>query len=107
MGAEVGATTSSFSLSTGVWWLIYELPEEIVLSIWQSLWKLISVPTKLCDEPLKYYDRVIEIDLSELEPYINGPFTPDAATPISEFAEKVLLNGYPRKMEVGLIGSCT
>ncbi len=50
---------------------------------------------------------MIEIDLSELEPYINGPFTPDAATPISEFAEKVLLNGYPRKMEVGLIGSCT
>ena len=61
----------------------------------------------MTDEPLKYYDRVIEIDLSELEPYINGPFTPDAATPISEFAEKVLLNGYPRKMEVGLIGSCT
>ena len=59
------------------------------------------------DEPSNYYDRVIEIDLSELEPYINGPFTPDAATPISEFAEKVLLNGYPRKMEVGLIGSCT
>lgn len=59
------------------------------------------------NEPSNYYDRVIEIDLSELEPYINGPFTPDAATPISEFAEKVLLNGYPRKMEVGLIGSCT
>ena len=57
--------------------------------------------------PEKYYDRVIEIDLSRLEPYINGPFTPDAATPISEFAEKVLVNGYPRKMEVGLIGSCT
>ena len=54
-----------------------------------------------------YDERIIEINLSELEPYINGPFTPDAATPISEFAEKVLLNGYPRKMEVGLIGSCT
>lgn len=58
-------------------------------------------------QPEKYYDRVIEINLSELEPYINGPFTPDAATPISEFAAKVLANGYPRKMEVGLIGSCT
>lgn len=57
--------------------------------------------------PSAFYDRVIEINLSELEPYINGPFTPDAATPISEFAEKVLVNGYPRKMEVGLIGSCT
>lgn len=48
-------------------------------------------------DPSAYYDRVIEIDLSELEPYINGPFTPDAATPISEFAEKVLAHGYPRK----------
>ena len=57
--------------------------------------------------PQKYYDRIIDIDLSALEPYINGPFTPDAATPISEFSEKVLKNGYPRKMEVGLIGSCT
>ena len=57
--------------------------------------------------PEKYYDRIIDIDLSTLEPYINGPFTPDAATPVSEFAEKVLKNGYPRKMEVGLIGSCT
>ena len=50
--------------------------------------------------PDDFYDRVIEINLSELEPYINGPFTPDAATPISEFAEKVVTNGYPRKMEV-------
>ena len=57
--------------------------------------------------PEQIYDIVLEINLSELEPYINGPFTPDAATPISEFAEKVLLNGYPRKVEVGLIGSCT
>ena len=66
-----------------------------------------SADDEVAEEPTKYYDRVIEIDLSELEPYINGPFTPDAATPISKFAEKVLLNGYPRKMEVGLIGSCT
>ena len=58
-------------------------------------------------EPDKFYDRVIVINLSELEPHINGPFTPDAATPISEFAAKVKANGYPRKMEVGLIGSCT
>lgn len=52
-------------------------------------------------DPSAYYDRVIEIDLSELEPYINGPFTPDAATPISEFAEKVLAHGYPRKWKWG------
>lgn len=57
--------------------------------------------------PEAYYDRIIDIDLSTLEPYINGPFTPDAACPISEFAEKVRANGYPQRMEVGLIGSCT
>ncbi len=57
--------------------------------------------------PEEYYDRVIEINLSELEPYINGPFTPDAATPISEFADKVRANHWPEQMEVGLIGSCT
>ena len=58
-------------------------------------------------QPDSFYDRVIVINLSELEPHINGPFTPDAATPISEFATKVKENGWPRKMEVGLIGSCT
>ena len=57
--------------------------------------------------PEAYYDRIIEIDLSALEPYLNGPFTPDAACPISEFAAKVKANGYPQRMEVGLIGSCT
>jgi aconitate hydratase len=57
--------------------------------------------------PAGYFDQVIEIDLSALEPYINGPFTPDAATPISEFAGKVKANDYPQQMEVGLIGSCT
>jgi len=62
---------------------------------------------KVLASPELYYDRLIEIDLSTLEPYINGPFTPDAATPISEFAAKVKANAYPRKMEVGLIGSCT
>ena len=54
-----------------------------------------------------YYDRIIDINLSELEPYLNGPFTPDAACPVSEFAKKVKKNGYPQRMEVGLIGSCT
>ena len=58
-------------------------------------------------DPETYYDRIIDINLSELEPYLNGPFTPDAACPVSEFAEKVKKNGYPQRMEVGLIGSCT
>lgn len=57
--------------------------------------------------PENFYDRIIEIDLDALEPYLNGPFTPDAACTISEFAAKVKANGYPQRMEVGLIGSCT
>jgi aconitate hydratase len=57
--------------------------------------------------PEKYYDQVIEINLSELEPHVNGPFTPDLATPISKMAEAVAANGWPDKVEVALIGSCT
>ena len=57
--------------------------------------------------PEKYFDEVIEIDLSTLEPHINGPFSPDKAWPISEFAKAVKENDYPEKLEVGLIGSCT
>jgi len=58
-------------------------------------------------EPYSYFDQVIEIDLSQLEPHINGPFTPDLATPLSEFSATVKKNGWPEKLEVGLIGSCT
>ena len=57
--------------------------------------------------PGKYFDEVIEINLSELEPHINGPFTPDLATPVSQFASAVKEKGWPEKLEVGLIGSCT
>ena len=57
--------------------------------------------------PEKYFDELIHIDLSKLEPHINGPFTPDLATPLSEFGKTVLENEWPRKLDVGLIGSCT
>lgn len=103
MGAEVGATTSIFP---------YDEEMERYLTA-TGRGELAQAAAEVA-ECLKAdagaeacYDRVIELDLSALEPYINGPFTPDAATPISEFAEKVKANGYPRKMEVGLIGSCT
>ena len=59
------------------------------------------------DDPEKYYDQVLELDLNELEPYVNGPFTPDLATPISKMKEAVEKNGWPEKLEVALIGSCT
>ena len=59
------------------------------------------------NNPEKYFDQVITIDLDELEPYINGPFTPDKATPISKMKDEVVKNDWPQKVEVGLIGSCT
>lgn len=103
MGAEVGATTS-----------IFPYDEEMERYLTATGREELAQAAAQVEECLKAdvgaeacYDRVIELDLSALEPYINGPFTPDAATPISEFAEKVKANGYPRKMEVGLIGSCT
>ena len=107
MGAEVGATTSLFPYDEEMArYLIATGREEIVKEA-DRLVAYLTADNEVIAEPEKYYDKVIEIDLSALEPYINGPFTPDAATPISEFAEKVKVNGYPRKMEVGLIGSCT
>ena len=62
---------------------------------------------KYMHHPEKYFDQVIEINLSELEPHLNGPFTPDLATPISKMKEEAIKNGWPTKIEVGLIGSCT
>ena len=107
MGAEVGATTSLFPFDGRMATYLRATGRDCVVDWAESVGADLRADEVVTDEPAKYYDRVIDIDLSELEPYINGPFTPDAATPISEFAEKVLLNGYPRKMEVGLIGSCT
>ncbi len=107
MGAEVGATASLFPFDERMVTYLKATGRECVAGLAEAVGADLRADEAVMDEPAKYYDRLIEIDLSELEPYINGPFTPDAATPISKFAEKVLLNGYPRKMEVGLIGSCT
>lgn len=107
MGAEVGATTSIFPYDERMSaYLTATGRSEVALQA-DGLQKELSPDLEVVENPEKYYDRVIEIDLSRLEPYINGPFTPDAARPISEFAADVKKNGYPRKMEVGLIGSCT
>ena len=107
MGAEVGATTSLFPFDGRMATYLRATGRDRIVELAEAVDCELRADKQVTDEPEKYYDRVIDIDLSTLEPYINGPFTPDAATPISEFAEKVLLNGYPRKMEVGLIGSCT
>ena len=107
MGAEVGATTSLFPYDERMAAYLKATGRTEVADMATAVAAGLRADDEVVANPEKYYDRIIDIDLSTLEPYINGPFTPDAATPISEFSEKVLKNGYPRKMEVGLIGSCT
>ena len=107
MGAEVGATTSLFPYDERMAVYLKATGRAEVADMATAVAAGLRADDEVVANPEKYYDRIIDIDLSTLEPYINGPFTPDAATPISEFSEKVLKNGYPRKMEVGLIGSCT
>lgn len=107
MGAEVGATTSIFPFDAkSAAYLEATGRAEIAALALKNKAHLQADPEVLAN-PEKYYDRLIEINLSELEPYVNGPFTPDAAYPVSEFAKIVKEKGYPQKMEVGLIGSCT
>ena len=107
MGAEVGATTSLFPYDGRMVTYLKATGREEVAAMADAVAAELRPDEDVVANPEKYYDRIIDIDLSLLEPYINGPFTPDAATPISKFAEKVILNDYPRRMEVGLIGSCT
>ena len=107
MGAEVGATTSIFPFDEkSVAYLVATGRKEIA-DIAQNNIAYLQADNEVIANPEKYYDRIIEINLSELEPHINGPFTPDLAYPISEFGKIVKEKGYPQKMEVGLIGSCT
>ncbi|MDR0430128.1 MAG: aconitate hydratase [Tannerellaceae bacterium] len=107
MGAEVGATTSIFPFDENMAEYLRQTGRKEVAEMAGNVSAHLQPDKEVVEAPEQYYDQVIEIDLSTLEPYINGPFTPDAATPISEFAAKVKANDYPRKMEVGLIGSCT
>lgn len=107
MGAEVGATTSIFPYDDKSKGYLMATGREEIANAIDAIKEHLKADTDVEANPEKYYDKLIEINLSELEPYINGPFTPDAAYPISEFAEIVKKKGYPQTMEVGLIGSCT
>ena len=107
MGAEVGATTSLFPYDESMAVYLRATGRDVVACMADGVKGDLRADAEVTANPEQYYDRVINIDLSTLEPYINGPFTPDAACPISEFARKVKENGYPQRMEVGLIGSCT
>lgn len=107
MGAEVGATTSLFPFDLNMAAYLRATGRDDVAEWATAISDCLEADMDVRTQPDSFYDRVIVINLSELEPHINGPFTPDAATPISEFAAKVKQHGWPRKMEVGLIGSCT
>ena len=107
MGAEVGATTSIFPFDEKSAVYLEGTGRKEVADEARKLISYLTADPETAANPVNYYDRVIEINLSELEPHINGPFTPDAAYTLTEFANVVKEKGYPQKMEVGLIGSCT
>ncbi len=107
MGAEVGATTSIFPYDKKSSEYLKITDREDVAVLADNILEQLQPDAEIVNNPQKYFDEVIEINLSTLEPYVNGPFTPDAAHPISEFAKVVKEKGYPQQMEVGLIGSCT
>lgn len=107
MGAEVGATTSIFPFDNKTAAYLEATGRAEIAQLANSIKEHLIADPEVLAAPEKYYDRIIEIDLNELEPYVNGPFTPDAAYSISEFAKIVKEKGYPQKMEAGLIGSCT
>ncbi|HEX3006556.1 MAG TPA: aconitate hydratase [Bacteroidales bacterium] len=107
MGAEIGATTSVFGYDKKMADYLSSTGREQVAQAANAIAEHLNGDPEVYADPEKYFDQVIEINLSELEPHINGPFTPDKAWPISEFAKAVKENDYPAKLEVGLIGSCT
>jgi len=107
MGAEIGATTSVFGYDQKMRDYLAGTDREDVATEADRVKEHLTGDPEVYANPEKYFDEVIEIDLSTLEPHINGPFSPDKAWPISEFAQAVKDNAYPEKLEVGLIGSCT
>lgn len=107
MGAEIGATTSIFAYDTKMADYLRGTSRADIADLADQVMADLRADADVYEHPEKYYDQLIEINLNELEPHINGPFTPDLATPLSKFAETVKANNWPPKMEVGLIGSCT
>ena len=107
MGAEIGATTSTFGYDESMSRYLAATGREEIASLADGIKDYLNGDAECYAEPEKYFDQVIEINLSELEPHLNGPFTPDLATPISKMKEAAAANGWPTKVEVGLIGSCT
>jgi aconitate hydratase len=107
MGAEIGATTSTFGYDDSMERYLRATGRADVADLANQVREHLTADAECYANPEAYFDQVIEIDLSELEPHINGPFTPDLATPVSKMKEAAAANGWPTNIEVGLIGSCT
>jgi aconitate hydratase len=107
MGAEIGATCSLFAYDAKMSAYLKATEREKVALLADKIRDSLRPDPEVYANPVNYYDQLIEINLDELEPHVNGPFTPDLAWPISKFAEAVKTNQWPEKLEVALIGSCT
>ena len=107
MGAEIGATTSTFGYDESMERYLRATERGDVADEANKIKEHLTGDKEVYQNPEKYFDQVIEINLSELEPHLNGPFTPDLATPVSKMKEVAKENGWPLKVEWGLIGSCT
>ncbi len=107
MGAEIGATTSMFGYDEHMANYLKATGRKEVAELADDIAEHLKADPEVYSDPESYFDQVIEINLSELEPHLNGPFTPDRATPISEMAKAAEENDWPTDVKVGLIGSCT
>ncbi|MEX0812617.1 MAG: aconitate hydratase [Chitinophagales bacterium] len=107
MGAEIGATTSTFGYDESMERYLKATGRAEVAELANGIKEHLTGDPEVYAEPEKYFDQVIEIDLSTLSPHLNGPFTPDLATPIAEMREKAKKNDWPMEVQWGLIGSCT
>ena len=107
MGAEIGATTSTFGYDASMGRYLRATGRTEVADAADKIAPYLTGDDEVYATPEKYFDQVIEINLSELEPHLNGPFTPDLATPISKMREEAIKNDWPLNIQVGLIGSCT
>ena len=107
MGAEIGATTSLFGYDESMGRYLRATGREDVAAAADGIASHLTGDPEVYADPEKYFDEVIELDLSSLEPHLNGPFTPDLATPVSQMKEAAAKNGWPTSIEYALIGSCT
>jgi aconitate hydratase len=107
MGAETGATCSVFSFDSSMAEYLEATGRKDIAELALQVKEHLEADREVYEDPEKYYDRYIEINLSELEPYINGPFSPDIGTPISKMKDELRKNSWPEKISAGLIGSCT